>query len=142
MYERAVRAALLAHDVDALRYLGEGPVESLPLDVLHALLREPGHHWHQRVVMAIQVRADPASVPVLVDAIERGFEPYEFTCSETGVIAKWFSHALAAIGTPDALLAIRRYATHIDPEIAEEMAYRLHRLGGSPGRDERRQGPL
>lgn len=127
-----LRAALAAHDTQALDELAEGPLESIPLDVLHALLLEPGHVWHQRVVRAIQDRADPASVPVLVDVLVRGFAPFAYTCSEPGVIAKWFSHALADIGTPDAVLALHRFTRHPDPEIAEEMRYRLDRLASRP----------
>ncbi len=56
----------------------------------------------------------------------------EYTCSEPGVIAKWFSHALADINTPESIALIKEIATSGKPEVAEEMAYRLRRLNASP----------
>lgn len=50
------------------------------------------------------------------------------TNSEQGVIAKWFSHALASIGTPEAIELIKEFAKCDDAGIAEEMNYRLRRL--------------
>lgn len=53
---------------------------------------------------------------------------FEYTCSEPGVIAKWFSHALADIDTPESIAVIEESAKCSDPEIAEEMTYRLRRI--------------
>ncbi|WP_223572502.1 hypothetical protein [Xanthomonas citri] len=53
---------------------------------------------------------------------------FEYTCSEPGVIAKWFSHALADIYTPESIAVIEEFAKCSDPEIAEEMTYRLRRI--------------
>ena len=70
----------------------------------------------------------PSSIPYIRQVLAGGFLMLEYTCSEPGVIAKWFSHALADINTPEAISVIREFAGSSDPGVAEEMAYRLKRL--------------
>ena len=97
-------------------------------DVLNSLLMMPGHKHHQAVTMEIQQLRSPLSVPYIRQVLADGFQMFEYTCSEAGVIAKWFSHALASINTAESIALIKEYAGSNDPEIAEEMAYRLTRL--------------
>ena len=99
-----------------------------PLEDLHQLLADDRHRQHQLVVRQIQQRADPSSVPHLQDALRLGFDRYDYTGSENGVIAKWFSHALADIGTREAVEVLNLFMASADPELSEEMRYRLSKL--------------
>ncbi len=99
-------------------------------DVLNALLLMPGHELHQEVTRAIQELGSPLSVPCIRAVLEGGFDFLEYTCSDDNVIAKWFSHALASIGTPEAIELIKEYADSGNAGIASEMRYRLGKLGG------------
>ncbi|MBB3120119.1 hypothetical protein [Pseudoduganella violacea] len=53
---------------------------------------------------------------------------FDYTSSEPEVIAKWFSHALADIGTADAIALIRKFAGSPNAGVAKEMMYRLEKL--------------
>lgn len=98
-------------------------------DLLDALLVLPGHHHHQAVARALQRIASPASVAAIRRALAAGFDHLEYTCSEPEAIAKWFSWALAEIGSDEAIALLREHAAASDPAIAGEMRYRLRRLG-------------
>ena len=98
------------------------------VDVFNNLLLMPGHELHQEVTREIQMLRSPSSIPYIRQVLAGGFPMLEYTCSEPGVIAKWFSHALADINTPEAISVIREFAGSSDPGVAEEMAYRLKRL--------------
>jgi hypothetical protein len=97
-------------------------------DVLNNLLVMPGHELHQEVTREIQKLRSPSSVPYIRQVLANGFRMFDYTCSEPGVIAKWFSHALADINTPESIALIKEFTGSSDPEVAEEMAYRLGRL--------------
>lgn len=49
----------------------------------------------------------------------------------SGVVAKWFSHALFDIGTPEAIEALKALSAHSETEVRDEMACRLTKLEGS-----------
>lgn len=100
------------------------------LEALHRLLALPGHCQHQRIVRCLQLAADPDSLPFLRRALDEDLQVMQDGgCSSIGAIAKWFSHAFADIGTPDAMAALRHYAlSHPEPEVREEMRYRLGQL--------------
>lgn len=98
------------------------------VDVFNNLLVMPGHELHQEVMREIQLLRSPSSVPYIRWVLEGGFQMFEYTCSEPGVIAKWFSHALADINTPESIAIIEEFAKSGEPEVAEEMAYRLRRV--------------
>lgn len=95
---------------------------------LNQLLVMPGHRLHQAITRQIQALRCPSSVAFIRQVLDGGLHMFDYTCSEPGVIAKWFSHALADIGTPEAVALIREFAARGEPEVAEEMAYRLRRL--------------
>ncbi|MEA9554859.1 hypothetical protein VC273_02620 [Xanthomonas nasturtii] len=101
-------------------------------DILNELLVMPGHELHQEVTREIQLLRSPSSVRYIRQVLEGDFQMLEYTCSEPGVIAKWFSHALADINTPESIALIKEIATSGKPEVAEEVAYRLRRLNASP----------
>ncbi|MEZ4384739.1 MAG: hypothetical protein R3A79_25645 [Nannocystaceae bacterium] len=132
-----VEAALASGDADAadlaieLVFLAGGLSGGLGryVDLLGRLVVSTGHRQHQHCVMALQTLRDPRALPYLRDALAMGFAYLEYTCSESQAIAKWFSHALAAIGGDEAIALLRTYAASEDPGIAAEMRYRLGRLG-------------
>jgi hypothetical protein len=95
---------------------------------LNELLLMPGHELHQEVTREIQLFAHPSSVVAIRKILEQGFSMFEYTCSEDGVIAKWFSHALASIGTPEAIDVIKQFAQSSNDEVAAEMKYRLEKI--------------
>lgn len=99
------------------------------VEIFNNLLVMPGgHELHQEVTREIQHLRSPSSVPYIRQMLEDGFQMLEYTCSEPGVIAKWFSHTLGDINTPASIALIKEFATSGAPEVAEEMAYRLRRL--------------
>lgn len=109
-----------------IRNIGDAAVKS---EILNQLLVTPGHELHQEVIREIQLLRSPSSVPYLRQILVHGFDMLEYTCSDAGVIAKWFSHALADINTPESIAVIREFAKSDNAEVAEEMMYRLRRLG-------------
>ena len=119
-----------SHDLlDLIRTVSQ-PVDRA--EILNELLVMPGHKLHQEVTREIQLLRSPSSVPYIRQVLQGGFQMLEYTCSEPGVVAKWFSHALADIRTPESIALIKEVATSGEPEIAEEMAYRLRRLNALP----------
>ena len=93
------------------------------------LLLSPNHSQHQYLTKSLQdVLRFESSVSVLDQILTQGFE-YMNHYSEDGVIAKWFSHALMDIGTPEALAVLKKHAESENPEIREEMQYRLLKNG-------------
>lgn len=99
------------------------------IDVLNEMLLIKGHRRHQEIVREIQIIAKPSSAPYLRRALEDGIDHMiEYNGSGSGVVAKWFSHALFDIGTPDAIETLRVFSTHPDAEIRDEMLYRLSKL--------------
>jgi hypothetical protein len=97
-------------------------------EALSKLLVMPGHGHHQEITREIQLARYAYSVPYIRQMLESRFIFLQYTCSEHGVIAKWFGHALADIGTTEALAMIEEFTRSDDPEIADEMKYRLERL--------------
>lgn len=101
-------------------------------DVLNEVLLIKGHRRHQEIVREIQLLADPSSVPYLRRLFDQELTfMSDYNGSGTGVVAKWFSHALFSIGTQEAIEALRTYAQHPDEEVREEMLYRLGKLDAS-----------
>ena len=129
-----MRASILEGDWDAQRTLVSiassiGEVEER-VRILNLLLLMQGHKLHQEVAFEIQSARSPSSVPFIRQRLEAGFADLNYTCSEPQTIAKWFSHALAKIGTPDAIAVIEEFSQSADVGIASEMRYRLDRLAG------------
>ena len=112
------------------RAASEVEVTDLPLNLLHDLLLGRGHHLHQQIAREIQDRRDASSIPIVRQMLERGFADLSYTASDDEVIAKWFGHILAGIGTADAVATIRDYAASSNAGIAAEMRYRLARIEG------------
>ena len=105
--------------------LAHAEIDRVPLSLPHELMLTAGHHKHQEVANCIQGRANPASLPTVKKVLDQGFDQFAYTCSEDAVIAKWFSHILGNIGTPDAIQLLKTYAESANDGIATEMKYRL-----------------
>ncbi|EHR8835434.1 hypothetical protein ABJ851_001066 [Shigella flexneri] len=97
-------------------------------DILNLLLVTSGHYHHQEVAMELQQIGDPSTIPYVRQVFAQGFDYLDYTCSDSGAIAKWFSHLLWRIGTPEALALIQEYSKHPDEGIRQEMQYRLRRI--------------
>ncbi len=69
-----------------------------------------GHFSHQMIRKELQDIGHPSSVVIIVKILEQDFKRFEYTASDDGVIAKWFSHALDDIGTDEAFELLRKYA--------------------------------
>ena len=100
----------------------------LKADILNNLLLSPGHEFHQEITREIQSLGHPSSVSCIEKILSDGFALFEYTSSEDGVIAKWFSHALADIGTQEAIQVIEKFTQSPNIEISDEMKYRLRRI--------------
>lgn len=98
------------------------------LDILNQLLLIPYHTRHQEVAWRLQQIGSPDTVPFVRQVLESRFGYLEYTCSESEAIAKWFSHLLWNIGTPEAIALIEEYAQSSDEGIQGEMQYRLRRI--------------
>lgn len=122
----------LPENLDAANERVEQLLDVESTEALNALVLHPGHTQHQAVIKALQGLADPSSVAVLRQALSDGFGIYAYTCSEDDVIAKWFSWALFAIGTPESIEVLREFASHENAAIAEEMRYRLAKTSSHP----------
>jgi hypothetical protein len=97
-------------------------------DVLNGLLVMHWHELHQEVTMEVQRLKSTSSVSYIRSVLGGGFHFLAYTCAEDEVIAKWFSHALAKIGTPEAIEVIKEFSVAGNAGIAEEMRYRLEKL--------------
>lgn len=98
------------------------------IDELNILLLEPNHWTHQMIAKTIQDLKNPKSIPFIRKALESNFDYLEYTCSESNVIAKWFSWALFSIGTNEAINLIEEYTKSDDEGIRNEMIYRLDKV--------------
>lgn len=101
-------------------------------ETLGKLLVMPNHQHHQEIAWEIQQGRYVSCLPYIRHMLESRFEILEYTCSEHDAITKWFSHALASIGTPEAIRMIEEFSNSEDPEIAAGMKYRLSRLARIP----------
>lgn len=99
------------------------------VDLLNQLLINPNHWSHQEIAKTLQDKApSPTTVPFVRKALETNFDYLEYTCSDSGVIAKWFSWLLYSIGTDEAIDLMKEYSNSTDEGIANEMRYRLQRF--------------
>ncbi|WP_347006580.1 hypothetical protein [Acinetobacter dispersus] len=128
MFDRGVQHS----DADMLEFVADlaFKIENqvVRVSALNQLLLLDGHYQHQMITKELQNIAHPSSVVIIAKILEQGFKRFEYTASGDGVIAKWFSHALADIGTEEAIALIRHYAQSENKEIAQEMKYRLRRI--------------
>ncbi len=98
------------------------------IDVLNKLLISPWHYRHQEITRHIQTLKSPSSIVFIEKVLESDFMFLEYTASESGAIAKWFSWALSGIGTKEAIDVMKKYAQSADDGIGNKMQYRLQKL--------------
>ena len=117
------------NQIDKVVYLIEPSfLDSETISILNELLTDPNHRSHQRVIWLLQKAKSPSTVPYIKRALETNFDYLEYTYSESGVIAKWFSWALAEIGTEQAILLMKEYTNSPDEGIKNQMLYRLNKI--------------
>lgn len=92
------------------------------------LLNIQGHGLHQVILRNFQDRKFEKAVPHIEKMLGAGLASFKHRNSEPDAIASWVSHALASIGTRDAISVIEKYCDSTDPYIAKEMQYRLSKL--------------
>lgn len=102
--------------------------QSIKVAALNEFLLRDGHFSHQMIAKELQDIGHPSSVVIIAKILEQDFKRFEYTASDDGVIAKWFSHALADIGSAEAFELLRKYAKSENREIANEIQYRLRRI--------------
>lgn len=128
MFERGVQQS----DIDMLEFVVDLAFkienQEIRVSALNQLLLLDGHYQHQMITKELQYIAHPSSVAIIAKILEQDFKRFEYTASDDGVIAKWFSHALADIGTEKAMELLKLYAQSANEEIAQEMQYRLRRI--------------
>ena len=101
-------------------------------DLLNELLINPNHTEHQVIAKVLQDDIkSPSSIPFIEKALATHFDYLAYTFSDSGVIAKWFSHLLFEIGTSEAIAVMRHYAEDPDEGIRREMTYRLDKVSKS-----------
>jgi HEAT repeat protein len=127
-----LKQALLDKDFylvnDLLYQIDHQILKQEEINFLNELLLNPEHYGHQVVAKLLQGVKSPSSIPYVRQVLASGFDFLAYTCSEDGVIAKWFSHLLASIGTPEAIDLMREYANDENEGIREEMNYRLKKV--------------
>ncbi len=124
----AIKADDWAASYALLEFVREIAAPLVRAEALNTLLVMPGHELHQEITRDIQGLRCPSSVPYIQQILEGDFQMFDYTGSEPEVIAKWFSHALADIGTTDAIAVIRKFAASPNAGVAKEMMYRLEKL--------------
>jgi len=92
------------------------------------LLNIQGHGLHQVILRDIQDSKSEKALPHIEKMLSNGLCDFKHRSSEPDVIAKWVSHALAAIGTNEAVSLIEKFSGSEDPFISKEMGYRLERM--------------
>ncbi len=98
------------------------------IDELNILLLNPNHRSHQVITKKIQDLKSPKSIPFIKKELQSNFDYLEYTCSDSGVIAKWFSWALFSIGTKEAIELIEAYTKSEDEGVRNEMLYRHNKV--------------
>jgi len=98
------------------------------VDLLNELLINPNHQSHQQIAKTLQDIRSPTTIPFVKKALDTNFDYLEYTCSDSEIIAKWFSWLLFSIGTKDAIDLIKEYSNSNNEGIRKEMLYRLKKL--------------
>ena len=119
-------ADLMSESIEQI-WTSDSPI--LYADLLNQLLVTPGHNSHQEIAKYLQdVVKSPSSIPYIRIALASNFDYLEYTCSESEVIAKWFSWLLFEIGTDEAIAVMEEYSGSADSGISREMKYRLSKV--------------
>jgi HEAT repeat protein len=105
------------------------------IDSLNKLILTPYHKRHQEIARKLQKIKSPTSIPFVRKALASNFDYLAYTCSESDVIAKWFSWILAEIGTKEALDLLEEYSHSTDEGIRSQMLYRLEKIKEKTSQD-------
>jgi hypothetical protein len=122
------RSAFWSQPDDASSHIDARGMPRLRLSELHVLLGLPGHHVHQIVAFALQLRGDPSTAPVVRQVLSGGFGHLGYTASDDAALAKWHSWILSGVATEEAHEVLREFANSPNQEIAQAMRYRLGKI--------------
>ena len=103
------------------------PNKELLLEEFNQFLLNPYHDKHQELLLGLQTSRYESSIAYMDRALSQGFELFN-TYSEDATVAKWYSHALACIGTVEAIEVLKKHSHSNNKAIAYEMSYRLAKL--------------
>lgn len=101
---------------------------STKIELYLELLNIQGHGLHQVILRFIQDGKYEPAIPHIEKMLSSGLRDFVNRTSEPDAIASWVSHALAGIGTREAISVIEKHVESDDPYVSQEMMYRLKRL--------------
>ena len=74
------------------------------------LLNIQGHGLHQVILRDVQDSKSEKAIPHIEIMLSNGLRDFKHRSSEPDVIAKWVSHALASIGSKEAISLIEKFS--------------------------------
>jgi hypothetical protein len=89
------------------------------------------HVDHEQIIRALQLAADPYSIPFLRQAVLLKPRLEYLAYDDYGAYYKKCFWALRAIGTPEAIDVIREFAASADAAAKAQALYRLSRIEGA-----------
>ena len=95
-----------------------------------ARLIQENHHEHEDIIRFLQNAADPYSIPFLRQAVQLKPRLSYLAYDNYGAYYKKCFWALRAIGTPEAIIVIREFATSDILAAREQALYRLSKIEG------------
>jgi hypothetical protein len=98
------------------------------IHLLHQLIMEQWHYRHEDIIHDIQSRKNPASIKFIKQAIQTKFTYLEAYETGTRQFINQCGHALASIGTDEAIELIIELSKSNDPILKDEMLYRISRI--------------
>ena len=127
--DQIIRSKTAADVESGLTLLGLVEEHEEFTDLLHRLILEPWHTRYEDIIHDLQARKDPASIPVIRVAIQQKYDYLESYGTGTPQFISQCGHALASIGTAEAIETIRDLAENSeDPLIRTAMRYRLDKI--------------
>jgi hypothetical protein len=100
------------------------------IDLIHTIILEPWHREYEELIHSLQNRKSPSSIPIIKEAMQQKYPYLESYGTGTRQFINQSGHALASIGTPQAIDTIVALSKSTDPVIKDEMLYRISRLEG------------
>lgn len=115
-------------DLLTILWAFDNPKEEI--EILNKLLIAPWHKRHEDIIHAIQQIKNPESIPFIKKAIQQKFQYLiDYGTGERQFINQ-SGHALASIGTQEALDVIYELSKSTDFVLKDEMLYRISKITG------------
>ena len=133
-YRIFIKEIIAAKDAEDLEYgleiLFSFEENNNMVDLVHTIILEPWHRAYEELIHNLQSRQCPSSIPIIKKAMQQKYPYLESYGTGTRQFINQSGHALASIGTPQALDTIVALSKSTDPIIKDEMLYRISRLNG------------